>query len=121
MKMDHSYARAKLTTLLHDLDYYTGEEFWRQMSRIAAGSTGASHAEGLAVERDALATFARDAFDSAFDGCDWHGADIQERGVDLGLLRAETYDPEKHAGPAADCCEVGDTIYVYTDLMRGES
>lgn len=54
MNMDHSYARMKLTTLLRDLDRYSGEEFWREMSRIAAGSTGASHAEGLLAERDAL-------------------------------------------------------------------
>ena len=46
--MDHRYARDKLTTLLRDLDRYTADEFWRQMSRIAAGATGADHAEELA-------------------------------------------------------------------------
>lgn len=51
--MDHRYAKEKLTLLLRDLDSYTSDEFWRQMSRIAAGATGADHAEEIAKERDA--------------------------------------------------------------------
>ncbi|WP_139172618.1 hypothetical protein [Onishia taeanensis] len=53
--MDHDYARRKLTTLLRDVNNYTADEFWRQMSRIAAGATGQAHAEDLKAERDALA------------------------------------------------------------------
>lgn len=55
MSMDHDYARRKLTTLLRDVNNYTTDEFWRQMSRIAAGATGQEHAEDLKAERDALA------------------------------------------------------------------
>jgi hypothetical protein len=54
-KMDHSYAREKLTLLLRDLDSYTAGEFWRQMSRIANGASKLESAEQLKQERDQLA------------------------------------------------------------------
>lgn len=47
MTMKHDYAREKLTLLLRDLDSYNGDEFWRQMSRIANGATHHPSAEGL--------------------------------------------------------------------------
>lgn len=163
MNMDHDYARQKLETLLRDVNSYTGEEFWRQMSRIAGGATGTSHAEELQAERDkaerraeresvafrgmceafqrleeivgldtgggmgpgpalntvqsiinqrgALAAFANEAFDAAFDGCDLDGAWIQERGAELGLIEGVEYDPEKHQIDC-DVVEPGETIYV---------
>jgi hypothetical protein len=55
MRIDHHYAREKLTLLLRDLDGYNGDEFWRQMSRIAHGATDHPSAETLLLERDALA------------------------------------------------------------------
>lgn len=55
MSMDHNYARGKLTLLLRDLSNYNAGEFWREMSRIASGATACIHAEGLKVERDAMA------------------------------------------------------------------
>jgi len=55
MNMDYDYAQKKLESLLNNLPAYTGAEFWRQMSRIAAGATGNDHAEETAKERDALA------------------------------------------------------------------
>jgi hypothetical protein len=55
MRIDHHYAREKLTLLLRDLDSYNGDEFWRQMSRIAHGATDHPSAEALLLERDALA------------------------------------------------------------------
>lgn len=47
MSMKHKYAREKLTLLLRDLDHYNGDEFWRQMSRIANGATQHPSAEVL--------------------------------------------------------------------------
>lgn len=53
MTLKHDYAREKLTLLLRDLDRYDGDEFWRQMSRIAHGATDHPSAEELLKERDA--------------------------------------------------------------------
>ena len=53
MNIDHDYARKKLEQLLRDLPAYTGDELWRQMSRIAGGATGADHAEELARDLEA--------------------------------------------------------------------
>lgn len=78
--------------------------------------------EQLTAEReraDALAAFAREAFATAFDGGTWDGADIQEKGAELGLLREEPFDPEKHPGVDATDFEPGETIYVFTELMEG--
>lgn len=75
----------------------------------------------LAAEReraDALAAFAREAFATAFDGGTWDGAGIQEKGAELGLLREEPFDPEKHPGVDASEFEPGETIYVFTELME---
>ena len=78
--------------------------------------------EQLAVERkrsEALTAFAREAFATALDGGTWDGADIQEKGAELGLLREEPFDPEKHPGVDASEFEPGEIIYVFTELMRG--
>ncbi|MGP9633737.1 hypothetical protein ACT3R7_11790 [Halomonas sp. AOP43-A1-21] len=48
--MDHDYARKKLAILLRDVGNFNGDEFWREMSRLAAGATGQEHAEGLQCE-----------------------------------------------------------------------
>ena len=116
MKMDHSYARSKLTVLLRDLDRYTGEEFWRQLSRIAAGSTGAIHAEGLKQQHDALCAFVNEALDSSFEGCDLDGAWIQERCHQLNLVDYVPYDPDQHHVDC-DVVEPGDMIYVRTSWL----
>lgn len=54
MNMDHNYARQKLQVLIRDLSHYTGDEFWREMSRIAGGATGADHAEELQAKLAAI-------------------------------------------------------------------
>jgi len=111
MNMDHDYARSKLELLIRDLDHYTGEEFWRQLSRIAAGATGASHAEGIRKQRDDLAVFVNEALDASFDGCSLDGAWIQERCHELNLVDRVPFDPDRHH---IDCeaVEPGDMIYV---------
>lgn len=48
--MDHDYARKKLAVLIRDVGSFNGDEFWREMSRLAAGATGQEHAEGLQCE-----------------------------------------------------------------------
>ncbi|MDX5979594.1 hypothetical protein [Vreelandella alkaliphila] len=45
--MDHDYAKKKLATLLRDVGNFNGDEFWREMSRLASGATGRDHAEAL--------------------------------------------------------------------------
>ncbi|GAB2798860.1 hypothetical protein GCM10027040_27200 [Halomonas shantousis] len=52
MEVDRDYATDKLELLLRDIGMYTAEEFWRQMSRIAAGATGMPHAEELRQDCD---------------------------------------------------------------------
>lgn len=64
--IDHAYARSKLETLLRDLDRYTGDEFWRAMSRIASGATGSPHAEELAAHGERLAQAAYEVCNDAF-------------------------------------------------------
>ncbi|RUO28214.1 hypothetical protein [Aliidiomarina sanyensis] len=57
--LDKDYARKKLEILLRDLGSYNADEFWREMSRIASGATGAVHAEGLKSDIDSLAGYIR--------------------------------------------------------------
>lgn len=45
--LDHDYARKKLAILLRDVGNFNGDEFWREMSRIAGGATSRDHAEAL--------------------------------------------------------------------------
>lgn len=82
MTMDHNYAREKLQALLRDLPAYTGEEFWRQMSRIAAGATGTDHAEELVAERDSLQRLA-DVRRSQRDALAAHVESIQDARIGL--------------------------------------
>lgn len=46
-KFDKGYARRKLALVLRDLNDYTADEFWREISRIASGATGLPSAEQL--------------------------------------------------------------------------
>lgn len=46
-KFDRNYARRKLELVLRDLNDYTADEFWREISRIASGATGLPSAEQL--------------------------------------------------------------------------
>ncbi|MBW5801142.1 hypothetical protein [Halomonas elongata] len=78
-------------------------------------------AERLEVQRDALLAFAQEGFGACFNGCDWDGAAIQEKGFELGLLDEVKFDPEKHDDiDGALHCDPGDTIYVFSELMRSE-
>ena len=77
MKIDHHYAREKLTLLLRDLDSYNGDEFWRQMSRIAHGATDHPSAEELLKERDSLQHLA-----------DWRGERINKLAAHVERLQA---------------------------------
>lgn len=70
-------------------------------------------------ERSALAQVARYAFRSAASGLDVSGAEIQALGVELGLLRAETYDPDRHGRAMLDDLEPGvDVVYVESEVVR---
>ncbi len=51
--MNANYAKGKLKLLLRDIDNYDDGEFWREMSRIAYGSTtGQPNAELLKLDSD---------------------------------------------------------------------
>ncbi len=65
----------------------------------------------------ALAEFAELCFQSAWEGNDVDGGDIQEWGVQLGLLVETKYDPKKH-GPSEYDLEPGDTYYVFSDWFK---
>lgn len=70
--------------------------------------------DALALDR--LRQFARWVIQEAWGqmGCD--PGDIQDKAVELGLLREVLYDPEKH-GPNDVDAEPGDPWFVFTDLM----
>lgn len=63
-------------------------------------------------ENARLRKFWERARDNAFEGCDMDGGEIQEVGLELGLLRSEPYDPIKHGDHEG--FEEGDTICVDT-------
>lgn len=66
------------------------------------------------VEMDALIEFAREMCRVAFVGGDVSGCVIQDRAVELGLLKPEPYNPQRHKNVAcAEYCEPGDIIYVF--------
>ena len=49
--MDTNYAKGKLKLVLRDIDNYNDGEFWRELSRIAYGSTtGQPNAEELGIQ-----------------------------------------------------------------------
>jgi hypothetical protein len=43
-----------------------------------------------------LSAFVREGLEISWEGGDWCGADIQDKAEELGLIRKEPYDPEKH-------------------------
>ncbi|WP_227369863.1 hypothetical protein [Halomonas sp. M20] len=69
-------------------------------------------------QRNALAKFAQEAFDSCFDGLDWDGAAIQEHGEKLGLLVPEAFDPKVHNSELGAICEPGDTVYFQVRWLK---
>lgn len=67
----------------------------------------------------ALYTFACKAFESCWDGGGLGGDDIQEIGVETGLLTETTYDPAVH-GENSDF-EPGDRYFIYNDELASLS
>lgn len=65
----------------------------------------------------ALAEFFNRCTESAWDGCNIDGSDVQEWGVDLGLLTKTQYDPEKH-GPNSYDVEPGEDWYIFSDWLK---
>ena len=65
----------------------------------------------------ALAEFAELCIRSSWEGLDVEGCDIQEWGVQLGLLVETKYDPEKH-GPSDFDLELGDPYFVFSDWFK---
>lgn len=69
---------------------------------------------GRRVETYALIEFAREMCQIAFEGGDADGGHIQDRAVELGLLKPEPYNPQRHKNVVcAEYCEPGDIIYVF--------
>lgn len=65
-----------------------------------------------------LQRFANMAIDAAFQGCDWHGADIQDTAHQMGLLKHEPYDPDIHGSEMEGEVEPGEAIYVKTGPLN---
>ncbi|WP_069384006.1 hypothetical protein [Halomonas caseinilytica] len=105
-------------------DWPIYEIVWHLVERLATGQRlpfmTDDDPDRLQAQRDALLAFAQEGFGACFNGCDWDGASIQETGFELGLLDEVAFDPDEHSGPAAECCDPGDTIYVFSELMRSE-
>lgn len=51
----------------------------------------------LMEENERLKKFAAKGFACAFDGMDWDGADLQDTGVELGLLELRPVNPDDNA------------------------
>ncbi|MFD2334666.1 hypothetical protein ACFSR7_35940 [Cohnella sp. GCM10020058] len=66
--------------------------------------------------KEKIAEFARLVIMTGFDG-DICGAQIQDWGVEYGLLVEEPYDPDRHGEPASGIFDPGDPIYVHTPLL----
>lgn len=73
---------------------------------------------GIEEENGNLREFARKVIQEALDGNDVCGGDIQDWAEKFGLIRPETYDPEKHGEHFLDVMEPGDTIYVYSEVLK---
>lgn len=65
----------------------------------------------------ALAEFFNCCTESAWDGSGIDGSDVQEWGVDLGLLTKTQYDPEKHGLNDYDVAP-GEDWYVFSDWLK---
>lgn len=111
--MKHEYAREKLMLLLRDLDRYNGDEFWREMSRIAHGATDHPSAEDLLKERDALARFANDMVTEIFEhpGSDIDGKLAEDCLLEAGIIFAAPYEPNgKHSQAPVEDVEEGEDL-----------
>lgn len=64
----------------------------------------------------ALQEFAKWAIrEGAFQAADLDGLSIQEKALELGLIEATIYDPERH-GPS-DCAEPGDEWFTFAPSL----
>ena len=52
--------------------------------------------------------------EGAWDGCDLDGAMIQQKAVELGIVKQVPYDPEVHGESEFDC-PPGDPWFVFVD------
>lgn len=86
---------------------------------VADTALAAAEARIAELESDSakLKEFAIEAFQTAFNGHDWCGDDIQDAGVRTGLLEQTAFDPDEHT---TDCefLEPGDTFYVFAALLK---
>ena len=57
---------------------------------------------------------------AAFEGGSLDGSDLQDMGVEHGLLELVEYDPETHGEEAQNeyGSEKGDPYYVYTNILK---
>ncbi len=70
-------------------------------------------------EIDAMRTFCRWAIrNSAFDGCDLDGGDVQEQATKLGLLTPTTATKEMANSELFGDCEPGDTVFVFAGPLK---
>ena len=72
------------------------------------------------MDNDPVKEFARWVIrEGCFEGYDLDGGQLQDKAVELGLLREETYDPEKHPNVSENFdAEEGDRIFVFTELVK---
>lgn len=100
-------------------DWPIYEQTWDAVQRLAEGRP--QRVEELEIERNALKGFAEYMIDIAFSGGGLDGGGIQDAAEEYGLLRPEAYDPDRHEPEDPSIFEPGDTIYVYSDLMKGDA
>lgn len=62
-----------------------------------------------------LVDFLSEGLEAAWEGADWEGYEIQEKAEELGLIKCEPYDPEKHNQYGSFEGEIGDDFYTIRD------
>ena len=110
-----------MTVKRYEFEDYGTEE---SQGRYVTHEDYAALLTALLKERDALAVdsiqlrqFFAYCIESAFEGCNLDGGDIQEKALELGLVREESYQSEKHGSLVSDSgyFEDGDSIYIVNE------
>jgi hypothetical protein len=65
-----------------------------------------------------LEEFARTVMQTALEGSDMDGGEIQELALKCGLIKGVPFDPKKHHGPGSEYFEPGDQWFVFDGHLR---
>ncbi len=79
------------------------------------------YADQLEAENEKLKKFAREIIkDYCWNHGDPDGGDVQDLAENLGLIKSRIAT-EKDVDPEWDDYEVGDTIFVFSDILKGNN